>query len=190
MALWQKVTFPQILWQAETFKLTFHRKPIPFQLRLSPPRGILLIGSLETERSYLIKNLAADFFVLRIRISINKLLYNKPDVMTESWMNILMESLRRLSLILELAGRMSPYIIWIQDIHKLNVNCLTQNVESDPTFLLGILLKYFQTGFADRRAKSITLFASTDAPRKVDPALISPDRLDRLINIRMLGISQ
>ncbi len=93
MALWQKVTFPQILWQAETFKLTFHRKPIPFQLRLSPPRGILLIGSLETERSYLIKNLAADFFVLRIRISINKLLYNKPDVMTESWMNILMESL-------------------------------------------------------------------------------------------------
>ncbi len=110
--------------------------------------------------------------------------------MTESWMNILMESLRRLSLILELTGRMSPYIIWIQDIHKLNVNCLTQNVESNPTFLLGILLKYFQTGFADRRAKSITLFASTNAPRKVDPALIPPDRLDRLINIRMLGISQ
>nr|AND49411.1 hypothetical protein RF2 [Sphagnum portoricense] len=190
MALWQKVTFPQILWQAETFKLTFHRKPVPLQLRLSPPRGILLIGSLETGRSYLIKNIAADSFVPLIRISINRLLYNKPDVMTESWMNILMESLRRLSLILELAGRMSPCIIWIQDIHKLNVNCLTQNVESDPTFLLGILLKYFQTGFADRRAKSIVLFGSTDAPRKVDPALISPDRLDRLINIRMLGISQ
>ncbi|CAM6032277.1 unnamed protein product (chloroplast) [Sphagnum compactum] len=190
MALWQKVTFPQILWQAETFKLTFHRKPVPLQLRLSPPRGILLIGSLETGRSYLIKNIAADSFVPLIRISINRLLYNKPDVMTESWMNILMESLRRLSLILELAGRMSPCIIWIQDIHKLNVNYLTQNVESDPTFLLGILLKYFQTGFADRRAKSIVLFGSTDAPRKVDPALISPDRLDRLINIRMLGISQ
>jgi ATP-dependent 26S proteasome regulatory subunit len=85
---------------------------------------------------------------------------------------------------------MSPCIIWIQDIHKLNVNCLTQNVESDSTFLLGILLKYFQTGFADRRAKSIVIFASTDAPKKVDPTLISPNRLDRLINIRMLGISQ
>jgi hypothetical protein len=34
MGLWQKVTFPQILWQIETFKLTFHRKPIPLQLRL------------------------------------------------------------------------------------------------------------------------------------------------------------
>ncbi len=110
--------------------------------------------------------------------------------MTESWMNILTESLRRLILILELAGRMYPCIIWIQDIHKLNVNCLTQNVESDPTFLLSILLKYFPTGFADRRAKSIVLFGSTDAPRKVDPALISPDRLDRLINIQMLSISQ
>nr|AND48497.1 hypothetical protein RF2 [Flatbergium sericeum] len=190
MALWQKVTLSQILWQAGTSKLTFHRKPVPLQLRLSPPRGILLIGSLETGRSYLIKNIAADSFVPLIRISINRLLYNKPDVMTESWMNILMESLRRLSLILELAGRMSPSIIWIQDIHKLNVNRLTQNVESDPTFLLGILLKYFQTGFADRRAKSLVLFGSTDAPKKVDPALISPDRLDRLINIRMLGISQ
>jgi hypothetical protein len=95
MALWQKVTFPQILWQAKTFKLTFHRKHVPLQLRLSPPRGILLIGSLQTERSYLIKNIAIDSFVPLIRISINRLLYNKPDVMTESWMNILMESLRR-----------------------------------------------------------------------------------------------
>jgi hypothetical protein len=66
MALWQKITFPQILWQVETFKVTFHRKPIPLQLRLNPPRGGLLIGSLEIGRSYLIKNLVANFFVLLI----------------------------------------------------------------------------------------------------------------------------
>ncbi len=70
------------------------------------------------------------------------------------------------------------------------MNCLTQNVESNPTFLLGILLKHFQIGFVDRRAKSIVLFGSTDAPTKVDLTLISPDQLDRLINIRMFGISQ
>jgi hypothetical protein len=34
MGLWQKVNFPQILWQTETFKLNFHRKLIPLQLRL------------------------------------------------------------------------------------------------------------------------------------------------------------
>jgi len=34
MGLCQKVTFPQILWQIETFKLTSHRKLVPLQLRL------------------------------------------------------------------------------------------------------------------------------------------------------------
>jgi hypothetical protein len=58
-----------------------------------------------------------------------------------------------------------PYIIWIQDIQKLNVNCLIQNVESDLIFLLGILLKYFQTSFANKSVKSIVLFGSIDAAR-------------------------
>jgi SpoVK/Ycf46/Vps4 family AAA+-type ATPase len=70
------------------------------------------------------------------------------------------------------------------------VNYLPQNVKFDFIFLLGILLKYFQTSFANKRAKNIILFGSTNAPRKVDPALISPNRLNHLINIWMFSISQ
>nr|BAT70093.2 hypothetical protein Ycf2 [Takakia lepidozioides] len=190
LAFWQKITSSQVLWQAGISKLTFHRRPVPLQSRLSSLKGILLIGPPETGRSYLIKNIAADSFVPLIKVSIDKLLYNKPDIITESWMNILMESLRRLSLILELAEKMSPCIIWIQNIHELNVNRLTQNVESDPTFLLGILLKYFQTDFVSNEARSLVVIGSTHLPEEVDPALISPNRLDRLLNIRMLNILQ
>nr|YP_009041032.1 Ycf2 [Tetraphis pellucida]AIB08520.1 Ycf2 [Tetraphis pellucida] len=193
LSLWRKITSSQMLWQADTSKLTFnnfHKKPIPLELRLFSSKGILLIGSLETGRSYLIKNIATDSFVPLIKISINKLLYNKPDILTESWMNILMESLRRLNLILELAEKMSPCIIWIQNIHELNVNRSTQNVESDPTFLLGILLKYFQTNFIKKDTRNIVIIGSTHLPKKVDPALISPNRLDRLINIRTLNLLQ
>jgi len=190
LSSWQKTTSLDNPWQIHSLGSTLYKKPIPLELRLFSSKGILLIGSLETGRSYLIKNIAANSFVPLIKISINKLLYNKPDIITESWMNILMESLRRLNLILELAKKLSPCLVWMQNIHELNVNRSTQNVESDPTFLLGIFLKYFQTGFGKKNTHNIVIIGSTHLPKKVDPALISPNRLDRLINIRMFNILQ
>nr|BDZ75756.1 Component of 2-MD heteromeric AAA-ATPase complex [Fissidens protonematicola] len=190
LSFWKKTTSLCIPEQFDILKSSFYEKPVPLELRFFSSKGILLIGSLETGRSYLVKNIAANSFVPLIKISISKLLYNKPDILTESWMNILMESLRRLNLILELAEKLSPSIIWIQNIHELNVNRSTQNVESDPTFLLGIFLKYFQTAFRKKYTNSIVIIGSTHLPKKVDPALISPNRLDQLINIRMFNILQ
>nr|YP_009922657.1 Ycf2 [Wiesnerella denudata]QNA49805.1 Ycf2 [Wiesnerella denudata] len=190
-SFWQKIFFSKILWQRKNFELNFQNIPVPLQFGLSYSKGILLIGPIETGRSYLIKNLAAESYVPLFKISINKLLYNKPDVITESWMNILIESLRRLNLTLDFAKKMSPCIIWIQNVHQLNVNRLTQNVESDPTFLLGILLKYFQTDLSQTKKKhNIIIIGSTHLPKKVDPALISPNRLDKIINVRLFNISQ
>jgi hypothetical protein len=187
----QKTISSQTLQQTKTFDPGFQKIPIPLQLGLSCSKGILLIGPVETGRSYLIKNLAADSSVPLFGISINKLLYNKPDIVTQSWMNILIESLRRLNLTLELAKGMSPCIIWIRNIHQLDVNRTTQNIESDPTFLLGILLKHFRTDSLEARAKNnIIMIGSTHVPKKVDPSLISPDRLDRVLNIRLLNTYQ
>ena len=190
LSFWQKTTSLYIPSQFYTLKSTCSKKPVPLELRLFSSKGLLLIGSLETGRSYLVKTIATNSFVPLIKISITKLLYNKPDIITESWINILMESLRRLNLILELSEKLSPCIIWMQNIHELNVNRLTQNVESDPTFLLGIFLKYFQTVFRKKYTNNIIIIGSTHFPKKVDPALISPNRLDQLINIRMLNLLQ
>ncbi|BDD77254.1 hypothetical protein Mp_Cg00320 (chloroplast) [Marchantia polymorpha subsp. ruderalis] len=189
-SFWHKIFSSQKLRQTNNIELGFQNIPVPLQFGLSYSKGILLIGPIETGRSYLIKNLAAESYVPLFKISINKLLYNKPDVITESWMNILIESLRRLNLTLDFAKKMSPCIIWIQNIHQLNVNRLTQNVESDPTFLLGILLKYFQTDFSKTKKNNIIVIGSTHLPKKVDPALISPNRLDKIINVRLFNISQ
>nr|BDW36505.1 Component of 2-MD heteromeric AAA-ATPase complex [Hyophila propagulifera] len=190
LSFWQKTNSLYVSGQFATLKSTFYKKPIPLELKLFSSKGLLLIGSLETGRSYLVKTITANSFVPLIKISINKLLYNKPDIITESWMNILMESLRRLNLILELAEKLSPCIIWMQNIHELNVNRLTQNVESDPTFLLGIFLKYFQTVLKKKYTNNLVIIGSTHLPKKVDPALISPNRLDQLINIRISNILQ
>nr|YP_009863047.1 Ycf2 protein [Anthoceros agrestis]QKD76503.1 Ycf2 protein [Anthoceros agrestis] len=188
LAFWKGMISSQKLWQTKILNNESYRIPIPFELDLFSSKGILLVGPTEIGKSYLIKNLAADSYVPLIKISISKPLYNKPDVITESWINILMESLQRLTLILELAKKMSPCIIWIQDIHELNVNRSTENVESDLTSLLGILLKYFHTEFISKSTKGIIIIGSTHLPRKVDPALISPNRLDKLMNIRIIDI--
>ena len=184
----QKIISSQTLQQTKNFNPRLQKIPLPVSLGLSCSKGILLIGPTESGRSYLMKNLAADSSVPLLGISINKLMYNKPDFITESWMNILIESLRRLNLILDLAKGMSPCLIWIQNIHQLDVNRSTQNIESDPTFLLGVLLKHFQTDSFKTRAKNkVIMIGSTHLPKKVDPSLISPDRLDQILNIRLLN---
>nr|YP_009667647.1 Ycf2 [Cololejeunea lanciloba]QCW58423.1 Ycf2 [Cololejeunea lanciloba] len=187
----QQVFSSQTLKQNKKFHSQFQKIPISLQFGLSCSKGILLIGPPETGRSYLIKNLTSDSSIPLLGVYINKLIYNKPDIITESWMNILIESLRRLNLILDLAKGMSPCIIWIRNIHQLDVNRSTENIESDPTFLLGILLKHFQTSFKNTQNKNnILIIGSTNIPKKVDPSLISPDRLDRIINIRLFNVSQ
>ena len=187
----QQIFSSQILKQNKKFHSQFQKIPISLQFGLSCSKGILLIGPSETGRSYLIKNLTSNSSVPLLGVYINKLIYNKPDIITESWMNILIESLRRLNLLLDLAKGMSPCIIWIRNIHQLDVNRPTENIESDPTFLLGILLKHFETSFKNTQNKNnILIIGSTDIPKKVDPSLISPDRLDRIINIRLFNLSQ
>nr|YP_009667565.1 Ycf2 [Cheilolejeunea xanthocarpa]QCW58340.1 Ycf2 [Cheilolejeunea xanthocarpa] len=187
----QQIFSSQILRQNTKFHSQFQKIPISLQFGLSCSKGILLIGPTETGRSYLIKNLTSDSSIPLLGVYINKLIYNKPDIITESWMNILIESLRRLNLILDLAKGVSPCIIWIRNIHQLDVNRSTENIESDPTFLLGILLKHFQTNFKNTQNKNnILIIGSTNIPKKVDPSLISPDRLDRIINIRLFNMSQ
>lgn len=191
LAFWQRITStsPHTSRRTKTLDFAPHGIPIPLRLGLSPSKGNLLIGPIETGRSYLIKNLAADSYVPLIQISISKLLYNEPDITTKDW-NVLMENLHQLALILELAKEISPCIVWIQNIHELNANCSTQDIKSNSTPLLGLLLRYFRTNFVNNSTFSIIVFGSTHIPEGMDPSPIYPNRLDKLINIRMLNISE
>nr|ASN73869.1 hypothetical chloroplast RF2 [Aneura pinguis]WGO58920.1 hypothetical chloroplast RF2 [Aneura pinguis]WGO59006.1 hypothetical chloroplast RF2 [Aneura pinguis]WGO60640.1 hypothetical chloroplast RF2 [Aneura pinguis] len=187
----EKMIFSQTLCRERKIDARIPQIPIPLQSGLYSANGILLVGPIETGRSYLIKNFAADSCVPLLGIDMDRFLYNKPDIITDSWMNILVESLRRLNLILDFTRGMSPCMIWIRNIHRLDVNNPTWSIESEPTFLLGILLRYFQTNSIKTRAeKNLIVIGSTHLPGKVDPALISAERLDRIINTRVCNKSR
>lgn len=204
LAHYQTITYSQTSYGANSFHFPSHGKPFSLRLALPPSRGILVIGSIGTGRSYLVKYLATNSYVPFITVFLNKFLDNKTkdslidasddidcdlDRELKLLMNVLtmdmMPEIDEFSITLqfELAKGMSPCIIWIPNIHDLDVN------ESNYLFL-GLLVNYLSRDCERRSTRNILVIASTHIPQKVDPALIAPNQLNTCIKIRRLRIPQ
>ncbi|RAL45452.1 hypothetical protein DM860_014841 [Cuscuta australis] len=202
-------------------------KPFSLRLDLSPSRGSLVIGSIGTGRSYLVKTLATNSYFPFNTIFGNKLLDKNPpkfisyidkveksdnidpsydidrvensdnigrDPATEldllTWNALTTDSemkaqIDRLSITLqfELARAMSPCIIWIPNVHDLDVN------ESN-SLSLGLLVNQLSRDCERCSPRNNLVIASTHLPQKVDPALLAPKKLNTCIKLRRLLSSQ
>nr|YP_010632156.1 hypothetical protein Ycf2 [Monocostus uniflorus]YP_010632174.1 hypothetical protein Ycf2 [Monocostus uniflorus]WBP62198.1 hypothetical protein Ycf2 [Monocostus uniflorus]WBP62216.1 hypothetical protein Ycf2 [Monocostus uniflorus] len=78
LAHYQTITYSQTSCGANSFHFPSHGKPFSLRLALSPSRGILVIGSIGTGRSYLVKYLATNSYVPFITVFPNKFLDDKP----------------------------------------------------------------------------------------------------------------
>ncbi|XP_048227294.1 protein Ycf2-like [Ricinus communis] len=212
LAYYQTTTYSQTSCGVNSFHFPSHGKPFSLRLALSPSRGILVIGSIGTGRSYLVKYLATNFYLPFITVFLNKFLDNKPkgfliddsddiDVsddidrdfdtklefltrMNALTMDMMLEIDRfYITLQFELAKAMSPCIIWIPNIHDLDVN--------ESNYLsIGLLVNYLSRDCERCSTRNILVIASTYIPKKVDPALIAPNKLNTCIKIRRLLIPQ
>ncbi|PHT86434.1 hypothetical protein T459_08540 [Capsicum annuum] len=228
-AHYQTITYSQTSCGENSFHFPSHGKTFSLRLALSPSRGILVIGSIGTGRSYLVKYLATNSYVPFITVFLNKFLYNKPkgflldeidigdsDNIDDSdnldvsdnidasddidrYLDTELELLTRMNgltvdmmleidrfyitLQFELVKAMSPCIIWILNIHDLNVN------ESND-LSLGLLVNHLSRDCERCFTRNIFVIASTHIPQKVDPALIAPNKLNTCIKLRRLLIPQ
>nr|QFS20205.1 Ycf2 [Hedyotis ovata]QFS20221.1 Ycf2 [Hedyotis ovata] len=217
LAHYQTITYSQTSCGANSFHFPSHGKPFSLRLALSPSRGILVIGSIGSGRSYLVKYLVTNSYLTFITVFLNKFLDNKPkgfliddiniddsddidasddidrDLDTElellTRMNALtmdmMPEIDRfyITLQFELAKAMSPCILWIPNIHDLDVN--------ESNYLsLGLLVNHLSRDCERCSTRNILVIASTHIPQKVDPALIAPNKLNTCIKIRRLLIPQ
>ena len=223
LAHYQTITYSQTSCGANSFHFPSHGKPFSLRLALSPSRGILVIGSIGTGRSYLVKYLATNSYVPFITVFLNKFLDNKPkgffiddididasddidasndiddsddidrELDTELELLTMMNALTMdmmseidrfyITLQFELAKAMSPCIIWIPNIHDLDVN--------ESNYLsLGLLVNSLSRDCERCSTRNILVIASTHIPKKVDPALIAPNKLNTCIKIRRLLIPQ
>nr|YP_009450069.1 hypothetical chloroplast RF2 [Burmannia cryptopetala]YP_009450075.1 hypothetical chloroplast RF2 [Burmannia cryptopetala]ANK36266.1 hypothetical chloroplast RF2 [Burmannia cryptopetala]ANK36272.1 hypothetical chloroplast RF2 [Burmannia cryptopetala] len=78
LAHYQTITYSQTSCGANRLHLPSHGKPFSLRLALSPSRGILVIGSIGTGRSYLVKYLATNSYLPFITVFPNKFLDDKP----------------------------------------------------------------------------------------------------------------
>nr|YP_009546779.1 hypothetical chloroplast RF 21 [Anigozanthos flavidus]AYP35519.1 hypothetical chloroplast RF 21 [Anigozanthos flavidus] len=225
LAHYQTITYSQTSCGANSFHFPSYGKPFSIRLALSPSRGILVIGSIGTGRSYLVKYLATNSYVPFITVFPNKFLDDKPkgyliddididdddididdsddididdsddididDLDTEllTMTNVLTMYMTPkidrfdITLQFELAKAMSPCIIWIPNIHDLYV--------TESNYLsLGLLENYLSRDCERYSTRNILVIASTHIPKKVDPALIAPNKLNTCIKIRRLLIPQ
>nr|YP_010859431.1 hypothetical protein RF2 [Carpentaria acuminata]WGM73600.1 hypothetical protein RF2 [Carpentaria acuminata] len=209
LAHYQTITYSQTSCGANSFHFPSHGKPFSLRLALSPFRGILVIGSIGTGRSYLVKYLTTNSYVPFITVFPNKFLDDKPKgyliddididdsddidddpdtellTMTNVLTMYMTPKIDRFDITLqfELAKAMSPCIIWIPNIHDLYVN--------ESNYLsLGLLENYLSRDCERCSTRNILVIASTHIPQKVDPALIAPNKLNTCIKIRRLLIPQ
>ncbi|MFS7897827.1 Protein Ycf2 A [Helianthus anomalus] len=79
LAHYQTITYSQTSCGANSFHFPSHGKPFSLRLALSLSRGILVIGSIGTGRSYLVKYLAKNSYLPFITVFLNKFLDNKSQ---------------------------------------------------------------------------------------------------------------
>nr|YP_010475623.1 hypothetical protein RF2 [Corydalis livida]YP_010475651.1 hypothetical protein RF2 [Corydalis livida]UVH69910.1 hypothetical protein RF2 [Corydalis livida]UVH69938.1 hypothetical protein RF2 [Corydalis livida] len=78
LAHFQTITYSQTSCGTTRFHFPSHGKPFSLRLALSPSRGILVIGSIGTGRSYLVKSLATNSYVPFITVVPNKFVDDIP----------------------------------------------------------------------------------------------------------------
>uniref|UniRef100_A0A3Q7ID25 Ycf2 n=1 Tax=Solanum lycopersicum TaxID=4081 RepID=A0A3Q7ID25_SOLLC len=140
LAHYQTITYSQTSCGENSFHFPFHGKTLFAPLSLIPLYGYFVIGFIGIGQSYLVKYLATNSYISFITVFLNKFSDNKYK-----------------------AKAVSPCIIWIPNIHDLDVN------ESND-LSLGLLVNYLS--------------------RDMDPALIAPNKLNTYIKIRRLLIPQ
>nr|YP_009555709.1 hypothetical chloroplast RF2 [Selaginella kraussiana]AZU95826.1 hypothetical chloroplast RF2 [Selaginella kraussiana] len=159
--------------------------------------GVLSVGSTaETGRSYLTDDLAVDFSATLVSISMGNLCETERYIMMikstkmKSNMKLLAFNLCRPITWSKLIEGMSSCIIWIRDMHKLDLRREEEflgqaEIEIDTEFATRSV-SISLDGLTDH-AKSTIIVGSTYTPGEMDPSLIRPNRSDRLINVRMLS---
>nr|WGM78802.1 hypothetical protein RF2 [Chamaedorea sp. N_18123]WGM78819.1 hypothetical protein RF2 [Chamaedorea sp. N_18123] len=217
LAHYQTITYSQTSCGANSFHFPSHGKPFSLRLALSPSRGILVIGSIGTGRSYLVKYLTTNSYVPFITVFPNKFLDDKPkgylidDIDIDDSDDIDIDDsddidddldTELLTMTNVLTMYMTPKIdrfdITLQfELAKAMSPCIIwiPNIHdlyvNESNYLsLGLLENYLSRDFERCSTRNILVIASTHIPQKVDPALIAPNKLNTCIKIRRLLIPQ
>nr|QHN57740.1 hypothetical chloroplast RF2 [Cleisostoma paniculatum]QHN57748.1 hypothetical chloroplast RF2 [Cleisostoma paniculatum] len=215
LAHYHTITYSQTLCGANIFHSPSpHGKPFSLRLALSPSRGILVIGSIGTGRSCLVKYLATNSYVPFITVFPNKFLDDKPkgypiddididdsDDIDDSNddLDIDTELLTMTNVLtMYMTTKIDRFDITLQfELAKAMSPCIIWipnihdlHVNESNYLSLDLLENYLSRDCERCSTGKILVIASTHIPQKVDPALIAPNKFNTCIKIRRLLLPQ
>jgi hypothetical protein len=179
--------------------INWQSKPTPLSEPFTYTQRWLFIGSLESGKSFVIKNIAASTYYPLIHISIKDIKNATPDSKynkirkQKRWVEQLSERSFFLDNIFHLAKLVSPSIFWISDLHDFDTKNQIQEKNTqkfDISLLMATLLKILTIDLIPEGQNHITFIGSTEYPRLLDPKFVSRQRLDLIINFRTPSFSQ
>nr|QCL17972.1 hypothetical chloroplast RF21 [Geosiris aphylla]QCL17980.1 hypothetical chloroplast RF21 [Geosiris aphylla] len=217
LAHYQAITYSQTSCGANCFHFPSHGKPFSLRLALSPSRGILVIGSIGTGRSCLVKYLATNSYVPFITVFPNKFLDDKSkgylidDIHIDDSDDIHIDDSDDIDddldtelptmtnvLTMYMTPKVDRFEIALQfELAKSMSPCIIWipnihdlHVNESNYLSLGLLENHLPRDCERCSTRNILVIASTHIPQKVDPALIAPNKLNTCIKIRRLLIPQ
>jgi transitional endoplasmic reticulum ATPase len=153
----------------ESMIIPLMRKDVTTRFRLEPPKGILLFGPPGCGKTMLMKALASELGVEMISIKCS-------DLMSK-WYG---ESENRVADLLRTARERAPAILFMDEIDAIAKRRDMYTADDVTPRLLSILLS--EMDGIDKSA-GVIVVGSTNKPDLIDPALMRPGRLDKIIYV-------
>jgi transitional endoplasmic reticulum ATPase len=153
----------------ESLAIPLMRKDITTRFRLEPPKGILLFGPPGCGKTMLMKALASELGVEMISIKAS-------DVMSK-WYG---ESENKIADLLKTARERAPCILFMDEIDAVAKRRDMYTADDVTPRLLSILLAEMD---GIDKSVGVIIVGSTNKPDMIDPALMRPGRLDKIIYV-------
>ena len=153
-------------------------------------RAVLVIGSKDVGKSFLIKNLAKNTKSSLIHIGLKSLLSSylirqeqkeDPNLFIRE---IVEKILKRLSFLFHLATVMSPSIVWIPSIHEYCTDKVVSNQKLEVRLLLRSLMATINYCSNEKNQQKIMFIGSTDRFQQFDPSFLGFGLFNQLIHVR------
>jgi transitional endoplasmic reticulum ATPase len=153
----------------ESMIIPLMRKDVTTRFKLEPPKGILLFGPPGCGKTMLMKALASELGVEMISIKCS-------DLMSK-WYG---ESENRVADLLRTARERAPCILFMDEIDAVAKRRDMYTADDVTPRLLSILLS--EMDGIDKSA-GVIVVGSTNKPDLIDPAMMRPGRLDKIIYV-------
>lgn len=167
------------------------KKYLPISLQLSElySKGILLIGSQDTGKSFLVKSLAGDADLPFIYIAVDRLIdileFEDEMLESDSSLYFLRENIIRFNTITNFIQKLGSCVIWIPNIETIHDSWNYKSKIKEQCTLL--ILRYLLQNITAilNNHKHILFFASCENTSYLDPGFVSAKRFSRFVNLRL-----